>query len=47
MVIIKNKFATLEETFETHTSYDKYENFVTVHIEKTRKTHHYLIKENN
>ena len=45
-VIVRNKFDTLQETFERHTLNDTYENFVTTQKnEITWKKHIYLIKE--
>ena len=32
MVTVRNKFNTLQETFESHTSNNKYENFVAGHM---------------
>ena len=37
MVTVRIKFDTLQETSERYTSNDKYENFVTTHIEATTK----------
>ena len=33
MVIGRNTFGTLQETFQRHIPYDKFDNFVTTHIE--------------
>ena len=34
MIIVRNKFNTLQDTSERHTLNGEYENFVTTHIEE-------------
>ena len=34
MVTVKNKSVTIQETFKRHTPNEKYENFVTTHMEE-------------